>query len=121
MSPDNYDFPHGLSEWILGILSDVERTNTAEEKTLDPQCFYQVGITDDITSATNIYNSCNIASNVTRNNSASSETILTQILTLEENIEYFGKLVQIQENELNLLSEKVGNCSLPLEGEKIMS
>ena len=121
MSPDNYNFPHDLSQLISGILSEVEQTNTAEEKTLDQQCFYQGGITDDITSATNIYSSCNIASNVTENNGASCKAILTQILTLEENIEHFGKLVQIQENEVNLLSGKVGSCSLSLEGKKKMS
>ena len=117
MSTDNYDFPHDLSDLISGILSEVEPNNTAEQKTLNPQCFNQGGITGDITNTTNRYSSCNIASNVTENNGASCKIILTQILTLEKNIEPFGKLVQIQENEINLLTGKVGSCSLSLEGE----
>ena len=117
MSPDNYDFPHDLWDFLSGILSEVEPTNTAKQKTLYPQSFNQGGITRDITNTTNRYRSCNITSNVTENNGASCKTILTQVLTLEKNIEHFGKLVQMQENEVNLLSGKVGSCSLSLEGK----
>ena len=117
MSPDNYDFPHDLWDFPSGILSEVEPTNTAKQKTLYPQCFNQGKITRDITNTTNRYRSCNITSNVTENNGASCKTILTQVLTLEKNIEHFGKLVQMQENEVNLLSGKVESCSLSLEGK----